>query len=198
LFPIASTVLLSVGQYTFDRFQWALQEFGTVPQPDFRSYFSTPDKWLLLLVFSALFEEIIFRGLLQPRFIQRYGLYRGIFLVGVVWAAFHFVSDFSFSGANDWDVPSKLTFRLFMCVTLSFAFGWLALDSGSIFPPAIAHAFYNIFVYSNFGFPFEAKETIRVVLWAGIAFLLFRYCAPSVPGTSERPEEFVERVVDIA
>jgi len=54
---------------------------GLVP-PGFQNFdliLISPDPWLSLLFFGALFEEIIFRGLLQPRFIQRYGLYRGIF-----------------------------------------------------------------------------------------------------------------------
>jgi len=41
-------------------------------------------------VYRALSEEIIFRGLLLRIFIQKHVVCRGIFLVGVVGAAFHF------------------------------------------------------------------------------------------------------------
>src|SRR5712691_9538952 len=78
--PIGLSVIISVGNYMFDRFLWA-HGFGASWLPEFRSYFDVPDPWLSLLFFGALFEEIIFRGLLQPRFVQRYGLCRGIFLV---------------------------------------------------------------------------------------------------------------------
>jgi len=88
--------------------------------PQFGSYFAFPDPWFLLLFFSALFEEMVFRGLLQRRLIQRYGIYRGIFLVGIVWAAFHFVSDVSFSRLTETDVLLKLSWRILFCLALSY------------------------------------------------------------------------------
>jgi membrane protease YdiL (CAAX protease family) len=93
--PIGIGIFLSAGQYLFDRAPWAAHNFGDMDPPQFRSYFTFPDPWLLLAFFPALFEEMIFRGLLQRHFIQRYGIYRGICLVGIVWAAFHFSSDFT-------------------------------------------------------------------------------------------------------
>jgi len=77
--PIGIAVLLSTGQYLFDRAQWSAHNFGNMDPPQFGSYFTLPDPWLLLLFFPALFEEMIFRGLLQRRSVQRYGTYRGIF-----------------------------------------------------------------------------------------------------------------------
>lgn len=196
--PIALAVLLSLGQYAFDRADWSLGQFDADSRPDFRSYFSTPDNWLLLLFFAAFFEEIIFRGALQPKFIQRYGLHRGIFLIGAVWAAFHFVSDFSFSGASDLDVLAKLASRLFLCITLSFVFGWLALRSGSVFPSTIAHMLYNIFALSNFGFLFSGGETLRVALWAILAFVLFRYWPPTLQDAPVLPPAIAENLADPA
>jgi membrane protease YdiL (CAAX protease family) len=100
-FPVGIGVFISAGQYMLDRAQWAASDFGKFAPPQFGSYFNVPDIWFLLLFFGAFFEEVIFRGLLQTRFIHRYGLYRGIFLVGIVWAAFHFFSDFSFLRSTD-------------------------------------------------------------------------------------------------
>jgi membrane protease YdiL (CAAX protease family) len=174
-FPAGVELLISTGQYVVDRAHWAAHDFGRFEPPQFRSYFGVPDIWFFLLFFAALFEEVIFRGLLQPRFIDRYGLYRGIFLVGIVWAAFHFFSDFSFSRITDAEVFLKLGLRLFMCVTLSFGLAWLTLRSGSVVPAAIAHAVYNILVFSAFGLPFAGKSTLRIALWAVLAYILFRY-----------------------
>jgi len=174
-FPAGIELLISTGQYLVDRAHWAAHDFGRFEPPQFGSYFGVPDIWLLLLFFAALFEEVIFRGLLQPRLIHRYGLYRGIFLVGIVWAAFHFFSDFSFSRTTDAEVFLKLGFRLFMCVTLSFVLAWLTLRSGSVFPAAIAHTVYNVLVFSAVGLPFVGKSTLRIALWAVVAFILFRY-----------------------
>jgi membrane protease YdiL (CAAX protease family) len=174
-FPVAIAVLFSTGQYLLDRAIWAARDFGKGFPPQFGSYFGFPDPWPLLLFFPALFEELIFRGLLQRRFVQRYGVYRGIFMVGIVWAAFHFFSDFSFSRLTETDALLRLGSRLFTCLTLSYVFGWLTLRFGSILPAAVAHAFYNVLVYSGFGPPFLGKETVVVALWAVLALVLFRY-----------------------
>jgi membrane protease YdiL (CAAX protease family) len=176
-FPIAIDVVISTGQYVLDRSQWAAREFGKFAPPQFQSYFDVPSIWLLLLFFGAFFEELVFRALLQPRFIHRYGLYRGIFLVGIVWAAFHFFPDFSFSRSTDWEVLSHLGYRLFMCLALSFVLAWLTLRSGSVVPAAIAHTFFNILVVSPLGPPFAGKGMLRVALWTALAYVLFRYRA---------------------
>ncbi|HEX4542555.1 MAG TPA: CPBP family intramembrane glutamic endopeptidase [Candidatus Acidoferrum sp.] len=174
-FPVGIAVLLSTGQYLLDRAIWVARDFGKDFPPRLGTYFGFPDPWLLLLFFPALFEELIFRGLLQRRFLQRYGVYRGIFLVGIVWAAFHFFSDFSFSRLTEIDALLRLGARLFTCLALSYAFGWLTLRFGSILPAAVAHAFHNVLVYSGFGPPFLGKETVVVALWAVLALVLFRY-----------------------
>jgi membrane protease YdiL (CAAX protease family) len=176
-FPIAVDVVISTGQYVLDRSQWAVHEFGKFAPPQFQSYFDVPSIWLLLLFFGAFFEELVFRGLLQPRFIHRYGLYRGIFLVGIAWAAFHFFPDFSFSRSTDWQVLSDLAYRLFMCLALSFVLAWLTLRSGSVVPAAIAHTFFNMLVVSPLGPPFAGKGMLRVALWTTLAYVLFRYRA---------------------
>jgi membrane protease YdiL (CAAX protease family) len=175
VFPIGIAVLLSTGQYLVDRAQWAAHDFGRFSPPQFGAYFDLPDPWLLLAFFAALFEEVIFRGLLQRRFVERYGIYRGIFLVGIVWAAFHFVSDVSFSRLTETEVLLKLGWRILFCLALSYVLGWLTLRFRSILPAAIAHTFYNILVFSGFGPAFIGKDTVLVALWAALAWVLFRY-----------------------
>jgi membrane protease YdiL (CAAX protease family) len=193
-FATSIDIFISVGQYLFDRTQWAAHDFGNFSPPRFASYFSVPDIWFLLLFFGAFFEEVIFRGLLQTRFIHRYGLYRGIFLVGIVWAAFHFFSDFSFSRLTDQEALVKLCFRTFMCVALNFVLAWLTLRSESVVPAAIAHALYNMLVCSPIGPQFAGKDVLRVALWAVLAYVLFRYWpVPSeiklgTVSTAESPE----------
>ena len=174
-FPIGIDLFISTEQYLLDRVQWAASDFGKFAPPQFGPYFNVPDIWLLLLFFAALFEEVIFRGLLQTRFIHRYGLFRGIFLVGIVWAAFHFFSDFSFLRSTDQGVLAKLGGRIFMCLALNFVLAWLMLRSQSVVPAAIAHTLYNILVFSPIGPPFAGKTELRVALWAVLAYVLFRY-----------------------
>jgi membrane protease YdiL (CAAX protease family) len=174
-FPASIDIFISAGQYLLDRAHWAAHDFGKFASPQIGSYFDVPSIWFFLLFFSAFFEEAIFRGLLQTRFIQKYGMYRGIFLVGIVWAAFHFFSDFSFVRFTDQEVFVKLGFRIFMCVTLNFVLAWLTLRSESVVPAAIAHTLFNVLVLSPLGPPFEGKDVSRVALWAALAYSLFRY-----------------------
>jgi len=175
VFPIGIGVLISAGHFLFDRALWAARDFRRLSPPELKSYFDIPDPYFLLLFFAAFFEEIVFRGLLQKRFIHRYGMYRGIFLVGIVWAAFHFFSDFSFMRYTGLAVPLQLSFRVLMCVSLSFVLGWLTLRSGSIIPAAIAHTLYNVLAYSDLGPVFPGKNIVVVGFWAIGAYLLFRY-----------------------
>ena len=178
-FPTSIDVFISSGQYVLERAQWAAHDFGP---PQLGSYFKVPHILLLLLIFGAFFEEVIFRGFLQTRFIHGYGLYRGIFLVGVIWAAFHFFSDFSFSSFTDQEVLAKLGFRMFMCVALSFVLAWLTLRSQSVVPAAVSHALYNALVFSPIGPTFVGKNVLRVALWTVLAYVLFRCWPPPAEG----------------
>lgn len=136
--------------------------------------FSPQTQPLLWTVFAAFFEEIIFRGLLQPRFIRRYGLLRGIFLVGIVWAAMHFYDDFH-SHFSHGGVLLAIGLRLLGCVVLSFVLGWLTLRTRSVLPATVSHGFENILIVSTFGPRFAVLVIVRILLWGALAFILFRY-----------------------
>src|ERR1700680_3878323 len=95
--PVTIAIIVSTGNYLFDRASWAAHEFGMQSAPLFGIYFTFPNPWLLSMFFAALFEEIVFRGFLREALILRYGLFRGVFLTGMVWAAYHFHSDANFN-----------------------------------------------------------------------------------------------------
>jgi membrane protease YdiL (CAAX protease family) len=173
--PIGIAALISTAQYLLVRAQWAAHAFGIEVPPTLGSFFNLPDPWLYLLIFSAFFEEMIFRGLLLRRFVQRYGIHRGIILVGIVWAAFHFHSDVSFSRATITGALTILGSRVAMCLVLNYVLAWLTLRLSSVLPAALAHAFYNVLVFSEFDPPFPGKNALRLGLWAILAFVLFRY-----------------------
>lgn len=187
-FPVGIGMMIPFVEYLPARMGWA-HDFGSYGPPQLGSYFNVPDPWLFLLFFAALFEELIFRGLLQPRFIQRYGLYRGIFLVGIVWTAFHFFSDFSFLRATDLQVLERLGIRIFTCLTLSFVFGWFTLRSGSILPAAVAHTLYNMSLYSSLEPSSAGSTTMCNASWAVLAYLLFRYWPAKTEDSAEAVPE---------
>jgi membrane protease YdiL (CAAX protease family) len=182
---IGIPISISIGHYVVDRSSWAAHHFGEFAPPHLASYFDLPHPWSWLMFFGALFEELIFRGILQTIFVRRYGLYRGIFLVGVIWAAYHFNFD-AVSHPTEIRVLAQVAYRLFMCVSLGYVLGWLTIRSGSIIPAAIAHTFYNVLI-SDFGPYFFGKATLQAGIWAVLAYLLFRYWPVQNPNEPEAP-----------
>lgn len=175
--PIVISFLISFFQYGYDRAQWAAHDFGKFSPPQLAAYFAAPSSWrwsLLLMIFAAFAEEIVFRGLLLHELLGRYGLYRGIFVTGMIWAAFHFHSDmhfrYSISGAL-----VHIVSRILICLAMNFVLSWMTLRCNSIIPAAIAHTVSNVLIVGGItaNVPF-AGET-RILLWALAAWLLFRY-----------------------
>ena len=179
-------MFISTGQYLFDRAQWVTHSFGNNFSPAIGTYFDLPDPWLLLAFFPALFEEIVFRGWLQKRFIQRYGVNRGIFLVGIAWAAFHFYSD-RHSKQSDLEVLWSLAFRIIFCLALGYVLSWMSLRSATVLPAAFAHTLYNVLVRSGFGPTFRGEDLLRIGLWALLGCVLYHYWP--VQGAEEQRTE---------
>jgi len=132
----------------------------------------------------ALVEEIAWRGYLQPRFIARFGLYRGIFFVGIVWAAFHFSGDFR-SDQADTAVFRALVERILGAILVGFALSWLTLHSKSVLPAAVMHTVANRI--SNSAGSSRMAFYLALVLWAVADLLLFRFWPPRriASGTSK-------------
>jgi membrane protease YdiL (CAAX protease family) len=185
--PIAVEAVFIFGLYFRDRIAWVNTEFGQSVAPILRSYVR-PLEMLRFVEYlpAAFFEEIIYRGYLQPRFARRFGVWRGLFLLGTAWGAYHFFYDFSFY-YTDAHVFRQLVLRLGVCVTLGFVLGWLTLRSGSILPAALFHGFNNVFLT----WPVEhssPSQTVFLILFSGVfAFVLFRYWPPVA--ASESSEE---------
>jgi membrane protease YdiL (CAAX protease family) len=184
-FSIGIAVLISSTQYLIDRAQWAPIQFGNEMPPQPATYFNLPSVWLLSMFFGAFFEELVFRGLLQTIFFRRYGLYRGIFLTNIVWAAYHFNSDASFTSLNEARFLSRVTFRLAICLTLGFVLSWLTLRSGSILAASVTHTLYNVLV-SGFGRSFTGRSWVWVGMWGVLAYALFRYWPLRPPRRAEQ------------
>jgi membrane protease YdiL (CAAX protease family) len=101
--------------------------------------------WMLL----ALGEELGWRGFMLPRLL-RSALSRPVLISGVIWSAWHWPSvlwggypagpNRALSG-----VVITITLGAFACVLAR-----LRLESGSIWPPALAHALWNSFMLDSF------------------------------------------------
>lgn len=178
----AIEVVMRLGKYLFDYIYWGAYGYGRLPPPQFAPYFELPTHsllFLLSLVLPALIEEIIFRALLQQQLVRRYGMWRGVFLAGIVWSAFHFFTDFDPKFAVT-DVLWGVLRRVVVCLTLGFVLGWLTLRSGSIWPSTILHFSHNAIVYSSSRYEYAGSSLVRVALWALLAYLLYRYWPPRI------------------
>jgi len=174
LFPAIIFAMLPLSHYSFDRIHWAY-DFHHFDPSIFLSYFSLPPWPYLFLIPAALVEEIAWRGYLQPRLISRYGLYRGVFLLGIVWGIFHFPFDFS-SRMTLTQILIHAVTRLLNCVSWGFALSWLTLRSRSVLPAALAHGLMNILIVSAW---VGTSVWAFIFLWTVIDIVLFRYWPPN-------------------
>jgi membrane protease YdiL (CAAX protease family) len=97
-------------------------------------------------VASALGEEIGWRGFLTPEITRAYGFTRGTLLTGVIWTSWHLpillFADYN-AGTPWWFGMSCFAV---MVIGISFAFAWLRLRSGSVWPAAILHGSHNVII----------------------------------------------------
>ena len=179
LFPAAIANIGPLASYVYARVLWSVHGWGTQVPPLPRTFFELPSVASIWYFVPALVEEIAWRGYLQPRFVRRYGLVRGIFLVGVVWGAFHFSWDINPSMTAR-DVGFQFAVRLASMVSVSYILAWLTIRSGSILPAALAHAIYNVFII-GFSFPFSNPHWLTILSWAVAGFAVFHFFPPPSP-----------------
>lgn len=187
-YPAAIASVLPLLGYIHDRILWASYQWGRLYAPTLDHYFQTPSLSWFLYFPSVFVEEIAWRGYLQPRFIRRYGVIRGVFFVGIVWGAFHFSSDFftvGFYGRGFQAVLIRLMSRLAAMVAISYPLAWLTIRSKSILPATITHGLYDALL----ALPAESLQDlwwIQIPLWAILGYVLFRSYAP---GPEQRVED---------
>ncbi len=196
--PVAINLVPNFLTYFWDRIQWGMHGLGKYSPPRFASYFQVPDPIYLWFILAAGMEEVIWRGYLQPRFIRRYGLIRGILLIGLSWGAIHFLRDFQ-GTARDYDISIRLGLRLGLCITMSFVLGWLTLRSNSIWPAVLAHGLHNVWVLSRPRFYLEiaggASSAIVLVCFGFLGYLLFKYWPP--PAMAEEGTDIAESSTEV-
>jgi membrane protease YdiL (CAAX protease family) len=172
--PAGAALLPSLVFYAFNRADWAAHSFGKLDPPLFGDYFGVPQVWMLTLFLGAFAEEVIFRGVLQRHFIERFRLWRGISFVAIIWAAFHFYGD-SYSWFSDLEIVTALLSRVLFCLILGFVLAWLTLRSKSLIPATLAHGMNNVFAYCKPEKSFPGGHWVYLGLLTLLAYVLFRY-----------------------
>lgn len=103
---------------------------------------------VVMALVTAVGEEIGWRGLLVPQLARKTTFARTALISGVIWGLWHvpliISGDYS-SGAPAWFAISGF---MVLIIGMSFAFAWVRLASGSIWPAALMHAVHNSFIQS--------------------------------------------------
>jgi uncharacterized protein len=109
---------------------------------------------------SGLGEEIGWRGFFLPELCKVMSTTKAMLISGVIWVLWHmpliFFADYSLPGVPRWYAALMFTI---LVIGISFAFGWLRLKSGSLWPAAVLHASHNLFVQNIFT-PLTAQNRI--------------------------------------
>lgn len=102
---------------------------------------------LILLIFTGLLEEIIFRGLMQYAAIRVYGR-SGLFYVAGIFAVLH--------------IGYRSILDLIFVFIVALYFAWITHRSGSIFGVTLAHGVTNIALYLILPFILEVQVKVPV------------------------------------
>lgn len=176
----ALAVLFPVAAYWLPRTCASLVKGG-----DFLS--GVPDYFLGLPVkpefvfffFLPFFAEIAWRGYLQPQFVSRYGVFRALMLVGIIWGITYFGVFPSIIWA-DAGVLLRLIGGVIWGLGYSLVFGWLTIRSRSVLPAAVAAGLADILLRATLYDAYavlrpESVRAIGVAIWCVIAVALLRY-----------------------
>ena len=93
---------------------------------------------LVGMVFGAG-EELGWRGYLQGRLIQRFGLSKGIICLGILWSFWHLPLLLAGYNYPDNPVLGALLLSPILLVSASFVLAWLTLRTRSFWPAALVH-----------------------------------------------------------
>jgi len=92
---------------------------------------------------AAVGEEFGWRGVLQRQLIERFGVARGIALLGVVWAYWHLPVNLAGYNFPDYPVLGALVLFPLQLVAASFVLAWLTIRARSFWPAVLFHGSVN-------------------------------------------------------
>lgn len=112
------------------------------------SVLSTLTGGVLMAALLVLGEEIGWRGLLVPQLARINPFVRTALISGVIWGLWHI--PLVIGGGYSSIAPTWWAVLCFIVhiTGMSFAFAWLRLGSGSIWPVVLMHAVHNAFIQS--------------------------------------------------
>jgi membrane protease YdiL (CAAX protease family) len=98
----------------------------------------------LIASFFAFGEEFGWRGYLQKKLTYKYGVIKGLILLGLIWGYWHFpIVLMGFTFPNEPVLGALILFPI-STVFQSFYYGWIYSKSESIWGPVLTHGALNI------------------------------------------------------
>jgi membrane protease YdiL (CAAX protease family) len=124
VFPFLAISIPCFTRFAMARIHWAALRTGDdVPHAlDFLPSIGWLSLWMIL---PALVEEMAYRGYLQGRFISQFGVYCGIFLVGLAWGVSHFPLQFG-RGMGPGAIAHGLMNAIYEHAPLNEGYHWIA------------------------------------------------------------------------
>lgn len=93
---------------------------------------------------NILGEEYGWRYFLQPILQKKYGLRRGVLLLGLIWGVWHLPVQMIYYSTPQWYF--NLGMQIITCVSLGVFYGWAYLKTDNIWLPVILHYLNNAIV----------------------------------------------------
>jgi membrane protease YdiL (CAAX protease family) len=138
-------------------------------------------------------EEFGWRGYVQAKLIRRFGLNRGLILLGIIWGYWHLPI-----GLMGWNFPEHPALGALILTPISTVFlgiylGWLYLRSKSIWMPTLAHAAGNLAATLLFNEMIMQRNDLYLQLafiaaWgipAGLCLISLNRVKPVISGNSQ-------------
>lgn len=141
--------------------------------------FVTGIVYSLMNAIPAAGEEITWRGLVQGLLVEKFGLTKGIIVLGVFWSFWHLPAQLAGYNFPENPVVGSFIISPIELTAVSFFLAWLTFKSKSFIPAAIAHGAGNSIqegIVSNIQLTtpniYEHVISMFVTIAAGLIFLL--------------------------
>ena len=148
----------------------------------------------VISLFSALGEEIGWRGLLVPELAKTTNFRNTALISSAIWGAWHMPL---IIGANYRGTGTPLWFSiacfLVMVLGIGTLMAWLRLRSGSLWPCAVLHATHNLFVQAVFDSATIDKGSVNSLTGEfGVGLAVTIGIAAWIAVRTYKPSQFVE------
>lgn len=136
---------------------------------------------LIYMLAFTLGEEYGWRAHLQPLFVDRFGVRKGLFILGLVWGYWHLPGILMGHNFPEYPLLGGFILMPLACVGLSYAFGMSYLKTGVLWVPVMFHSAFNMVSDIHSSAIAEGTKNvlgadiIYISLWGLVGWFCLRY-----------------------